>query len=155
MRLVATLPLLLASLLLPTVAFAADSPEERAIEARQSLMHLRAYNVGPLVAMLKGDIPYDADRASTLASNLKAMLAMDMSSAWMKGTSNKVYPDDTRALPGIWASDSEFAQRNRNFAEAVKKLAAVAGDGMGALAPAAKNLLQACKACHDDYREED
>lgn len=155
MRLVATLPLLIASLLIPMAAFAADSPEERAIEARQGLMHLRVYNVAPLVAMLKGDIPYDAEKASTLTNNLKALLGMDVSAFWMEGTSNKAYPDKTGALAAIWAPDSEFMQRHRNYADAVKQLAAVAGDGMGAFAPAAKNLLQACKACHDDYREED
>lgn len=155
MRLVATLALLIAALALAMPVGAADTPEERAINARQGVMHLRVFNLAPLVAMIKGDMPYDAEKARTLANNLRAMLNMDVSSAWMKGTSNEQYPDKTRALPAIWAPDSEFAERGKAYAEAVNKLAGVAGDGLDALAPAVKDLAQACKACHDDYREEE
>lgn len=154
MRYVATLTLLITSLSLAVPVSAADSPEEMAINARQGIMHLRVYNLAPLVAMIKGEMPYDAEQASTLADNLEVMLNMDMTGAWMQGTSNAQYPDKTRALPAIWAPDSEFAQRGKNFAQAVNQLAAVAGDGLDALAPAVKDLAQACKACHDDYREE-
>lgn len=154
MRSVASFMLLLVGLSMATCALA-DSPEERAIDARQGMMHMRAFNLAPLIGMLKGDIPYDADRASTLANNLKAMLDMDMSSAWMKGTSNENYADETRALASIWAADSEFGKHGQQFAKAVKRLASVAGDGREAMAPAVKNLAQACKGCHDDYREED
>lgn len=153
MRLVAVLTLWVVSLSIALPALAA-SPQERAIDARQGMMHVRAFNLAPLIGMLKGDISYDAERASTLAHNLKAMLDMDMRSAWMKGTSTDTYPDDTEALPAIWAPDSEFADHGQAFAKAVTQLAAVAGDGMDAMAPATKDVAHACKACHDDYRED-
>lgn len=158
MRTIATLTLLIVGALTALTAlpvFAADSPEERAIDARQGMMHIRAFNVAPLIGMLKGDIPYDAARASKLANNLKAMLEMDMGGAWVKGTSNKAYPDDTEALPAIWSADSEFSDRGQAYAKAVMELAAVAGNGRNALAPATKDLAQSCKSCHDDYREDD
>lgn len=155
MRFAVALTLLIAGLSLAMPVSAADSPEERAIKARQGVMRIRVFNVAPLFAMLKGDIPYDAEMASTLAGNLKIMLNMEMGRAWMKGTSNEAYPEKTRALPGIWAPDSEFAERGRAYAEAVKQLAEVAGDGLDALAPAAKDLARACKSCHEDYREEE
>src|SRR5699024_348832 len=155
MRPTVTFTVLIAALLLAMPAFAADSPEGRAIEARQGLMHVRAFNLAPLIGMLKGEIPYDAEQASKLANNLKVMLDMDMAGAWMKGTSNEEYPDDTEALPGIWAADSEMADRGQAYAEAVQQLVTVAGDGREAFAPAVKDLAQACKACHDDYREDD
>lgn len=80
MRLVAVLTLWVVSLSIALPALAA-SPQERAIDARQGMMHVRAFNLAPLIGMLKGDISYDAERASTLAHNLKAMLDMDMRSA--------------------------------------------------------------------------
>lgn len=152
MRLVATLTLLIASMAVMLPTFAASSPEENAIEARQGMMHLRAFNLGPLVGMLKGKIPYDAAQAKNLANNLSALLDVDMRSAWMPGTSNKAYPDATEALPGIWAADSKLVEHHQALVDAVAKLAPVAGDGMEALAPAVKNVAQSCKGCHDDYK---
>lgn len=152
MRIIVTLVLLITGLSFALPSFAAKTPEESAMAARQGLMHIRAFNLGPLIGMIKGDIPYDAEQASTLANNLKTMLALNMRSAWMEGTSNKAYPDKTDALPGIWASDSKFGEHGKDFAQAVNRLADAAGFGLDAMAPAAKKLAQTCKACHDDYR---
>src|SRR5690625_4948891 len=91
MRLVARLTLLVTCLAASGLTVAAPSPQERAIGARQGMMHLRAFNLGPLIGMLKGDIPYDAQQASTLAGNLQALLAVDMRRAWMQGSSNDDY----------------------------------------------------------------
>jgi len=152
MRISITVALLIASLAFALPGFAAKTPQESAIAARQGLMHLRAFNLGPLIGMIKRDIPYDAEQASIAANNLKTLLAMDMRAAWMEGTSHEAYPDKTDALPAIWAADSDFAQHGEEFADAVKRLAAVAGDGLDTMAPAAKKLAQSCKGCHDDYR---
>ena len=54
-----------------------DDPMLKAIKARQAIMVLRSWNAGPLFGMAKGKIEYDAERATTLANNLKAELAMD------------------------------------------------------------------------------
>lgn len=155
MRLVATLTLLISTLFLALPVTAADSPEERAIAARQGMMDIRAFSLAPLIGMLKGEIPYDAKRANKLAHNLTALLDLKMAGAWTKGTSTDQYPDKTNALPAIWAPDSEFRERGKDFVKAAKQLASVAGQGFEAFAPAAKDLAQACKACHDDYRAEE
>lgn len=144
----------LVSLSFMAPASAAKDPEESAIDARQGEMQLRAFNTGPLVAMAKGEIPYDAEMAGTLANNLKVLLSLDNSRAWMKGTSNEDYPGKTEALPAIWDSGSEIGDRGEAFAKAVNELADAAGQGLDALRPAVVNLGDACKACHDDYRED-
>lgn len=148
-----TLPLVGLSLAMP--ASADNDLEESAIKARQGQMQLRSFNASPLFAMAKEDLPYDAEMASTLANNLKVMLNLDLGRAWMKGTSTEEYPDETRALPAIWESGSEIGDRGETYAEAVNALADAAGGGLDALTPAVKDLGQACKGCHDDYREED
>lgn len=151
MRTALVLPLLIAGLAAAAPVLAADSPEEAAIKAREGVMHIRAFNLGNLVAMVKQEVPYDADAAQTYAGNLKTLNQVDMRSAWMEGTSVDQYID-SRAKPEIWTSGAKFADHAKQEAEAADKLAAVAGDGLQAMAPAVKDLAQTCKNCHDDYR---
>lgn len=155
MRVVSTLTLLFAGLSFAMPALAADDPKEKAIDARQAEMQLRSFNAGPLFAMAKGDMPYDADMAGTLANNLKVLLSLDNGRAWIKGTSIDEYPDETDALPAVWESGSEIGDRGKAYAEAVNGLAGAAGQGLEALTAGVKDLGQACKGCHDDYREDD
>lgn len=129
--------------------------EESAIDARQGEMQLRSFNAGPLFAMAKGDMAYDAEMAAKLANNLKILLSLDNGRAWMQGTSTEDYPDKTRALPAVWKSDSEIGDRGKAYVDAVNALAASAGEGLDALTTGVKDLGRACKGCHDDYREED
>lgn len=139
--------------LMVSSAFAKDV-EESAIDARQGEMQLRAFNAGPLIAMAKGDIAYDADVAGTLANNLKVLLSLDNGRAWMQGTSNEDYPGESEALPAIWESGSEIGDRGEQYAQAVNALAEAAGQGLDAMRPRVADLGDACKACHDDYRED-
>lgn len=155
MRFFPRLGLLLIGLSLALSVFAAHDPKKDAIKARQGQMELRSFNAGPLFAMAKGDMPYDAKLAKKLAGNLKLMLNLDNSRAWIKGTSNKDYPDDTKALPKIWETWPKIADYGKDYAKAVKALAAVAGDGRDALRGKVKDLGKACKHCHDDFREKE
>ena len=154
MRTALVLPLLMAALAASAPARAADSPEETAIKAREGVMHIRAFNLGNLVAMVKKEVPYDADAAQTYASNLKTLNQLDMRGAWMEGTSVDQYID-SRAKPEIWAQGDKFADHGKKEAEAADKLAAVAGDGLNSMAPAVKDLAETCKGCHDDFRTKD
>ena len=67
--------LLLVGLSLTVPGFAAKDPKKSAIKARQGEMQMRAYNAGPLFAMAKGKIPYDAAKAQMLADNLVKLTA--------------------------------------------------------------------------------
>ena len=149
----AALALIGLSVALPT--FADRDPKKEAIKARQAEMQLRKFNAGPLFAMAKGDMPYDAKMAEKLAGNLKLMLDLDNGRAWMKGTSNEDYPDDTTALPKIWETWPKIADYGKDYKEAVNELAAASGNGVDALRSKVKKLGKACKNCHDDFREED
>lgn len=155
MRIVYKLVLLLAGLTLAVPFAAANDLEEAAIKARQAEMQLRSFNAAPLFAMVKGERDYDPALATTAANNLKVMLDLDNRRAWMPGTSIDQYPDETDALPAIWEADSEIGERGKAFAKAVNALADDAGFGLDALEPAVKDLGRACKACHDDYRQDD
>lgn len=136
-------------------AIAADDPNVALIEARQGEMELRAYSVGPLFAMAKGDMPYDAKQAAALANNLVVLRQIDMGRAWAPGTGTDKYPDETHALPEVWSTYPKVAEAGKEYAAAVDELAAVAGNGLDALRSKIGAVGDACKGCHDDFREEE
>jgi len=132
---------------------AAKDPKMNAIKARQGEMQLRAFNAGPLFAMVKGKIEYNAELASKLAGNLKLMLDLDNGRAWAKGSDNDAYPGKTTALPKIWTTYPEISEYGKKYASAVKDLATVAGTGADALKSKMGALGKSCKGCHDEFRE--
>ena len=145
--------LVLIGLSLTAPGFAAKDPKKSAIKARQGEMQMRAYNAGPLFAMAKGKMPYDAAKAQMLADNLVKLMDIDISSSWMQGTDNKAYPDDTTSLPKIWTTYPEIKEYGKKYAKAVKELAAAAGKGEKAMKSKVGALGKSCKGCHDDFRE--
>ena len=134
--------------------FAADKdPNLGLIKARQGVMQLRAYSAGPLFAMAKGKMPYDAAQAAKLANNLKLLLQLDVGGAWAKGTGNDKYPGKTHALPEVWSTYPKVAEAGKKYGAAVNELAAVAGSGLDQLKSKIGELGKSCKGCHDDFRE--
>lgn len=149
------LTILLLGLTLALPGFAAKDPNKGAIKARQGEMQLRAYNAGPLFAMAKGQMPYDAAKAKMLANNLVELLDVDIRSSWVKGTDNEAYPDDTTALPEIWTTYPEIGNYGKKYVTAVRELAEVAGNGLDPMKSKIGALGKSCKGCHDEFREKE
>ena len=80
-----------------------DRALKAAVDARQGLMDLYAFNLGLLGGMAKGDIAYDADAASKAAGNLAALSRLDGSRMWPPGSDNGALGDETAALAAIRA----------------------------------------------------
>ena len=137
-----------------TVNAADKDPLEKAIKARQAVMVLRAWNAGPLFAMAKGDIDYDAEVATTHANNLKAEFGMNNGAMWVEGTDAVDYPDLSRSLPEIWTTYPAVAEAGTQYKDAVNALADNAGGGLDALRSVIGDLGKSCKGCHDDFRTE-
>lgn len=154
MRFVFPVTMLATCMLLTTPVLAKDSPEESAIKVRQGYMHLQAYSLGPLIAMIKRDRDYDADVAQTMANNLQNLQGVNIAGAWMKGTSTDEF-DETRALPAIWTHTDDLGDKSKKSADAIAELVKVAGNGLKEMTPKVKNVADSCKSCHDDYRAED
>ena len=129
--------------------------QEAAMKARQGEMQLRSFNAGPLLTMAKGKISYDAEMAKKLSAYLKLLLDLDNGWAWMEGTSNKEYDDDTTALPKIWEPWPKIADYGKDYAKAVNELAAIADNGQDALKDKIKGLGKTCRNCHNDFRKKD
>ena len=144
--------LAVAGLTLTLSAFAADDPNEKAIKARQAVMKLQSWYAGPLFAMAKGEIEYDAEMAKTYAANLSIMADVEGGAMWPEGTDNDAYEGKTRALPDIWLTMPEVGKKAEALSETAAALAEVAGDGLDALRSRIGSVGKACKGCHDDFR---
>ena len=153
MKTATKLGLLIVAMALALPSFAAKDPNEKAIKARQGEMQLRAFNAGPLFAMSKGQMDYDAALASKLAGNLKLLLDLDTSRHWPQGSDTDNYSGKTTALPKIWTTYPEIADYGKKYKSAVNDLAAVAGNGLDGLKDKVGALGKSCKGCHDEFRE--
>ena len=150
------------ALLAAGVAFAANAAFadghsaalEKAIKARQGLMQVYSFNLSGLGAMAKGEKPYDAKLAASLAGALQNAGKASIGALWPQGSDSTAMPGKTRALVAAWTTYPEVAKKQEAFLKAAAALAAGAGngaDGLGALVGA---VGKSCGGCHKPFRAE-
>lgn len=146
-----------AALMAPTLAIPQDKPDigDKAIGARQGFMQLVVWNAGPLFGMAKGDVAYDAAKATAAAANLQALAGYDFPALFLDGTSKADKTGKTRALPDIWADRAKFDQAFADWRAAVATVAAEAGKGQAELAAAVGGMGKSCGGCHKPFRAEE
>jgi cytochrome c556 len=142
-----------ASLTAPFPAYANEATEA-AVKARQSLMTLIAYNLGPMALMAQGRMEYDADIAQYAADNLHAVTRHSQERLWPEGSAHGEF-EDTAARPAIWENLEEFSTRYSALQDAAATVQGAAGDGLGSLQGALGDLGGACRACHEQFRVSD
>jgi len=128
-------------------------PNVQATNYRQSLMRVIAGNAGPLGAMARDRMPYNAALAEKNVTRV-AFLAGMISDAFVRDTSSADV--ETAAKPEIWANHAEFdrlANETRMKAEAA--VTAVRGGNEAAAKSALGAIFMTCGGCHDEYRVED
>lgn len=138
---------------IPVMAFAV-SPEQT-VEARRGYFALVGTEFGPLVAMAKGEMPYDVAAAKAHAADLVALATYTQDDLLASGPSMAELPGKTRAKATIYTDLPGYQAAGQAFYDAVIALDAVAGNGPEALAPAVGKLGGTCKGCHDDFRAKD
>ena len=122
---------------------------ERTIKYRQSALYLLGWNIGPIAAMVKGDIPFDAKTAELRATRL-AQIA-PMIAEGFPADSQTGAP--TKAKPEIWQNMDDFKSKAAALEQATAKLAEAASSGDPKLVAAGLGEVGgACKACHDKYK---
>ena len=145
-----------AALLATAVAASAEMEQEqaeRAVETRQSVLHLMGWNMGPLGAMARGRMDFDAARVETNADRLLALANM-MSDAF--GPDTRANTVTTEALDKIWEQPEAFAAKIQDTIDAAARLKSVAGSGdEGAMREAIAGLGSTSGSCHDDFRADD
>jgi cytochrome c556 len=130
-------------------AYGGGKPED-AVHYRQGIMMGMAWNVGPMGAMVKGDMDFDAGKFAFLAGRL-AVLAPMSGEAFTKDTAAA----KSEAKPGLWDNLDDFKQRMDALVKETAKLAEAAkGGDEGAMKAAFGDTVKVCKGCHDEYQEE-
>jgi len=115
-------------------------------------MQLSSFYLGQLGAMAKGEVDYDAERATVIAASLQNISQVDQSALWPQGSDSAAMAGETRALPAIWETWPAIAEVGAAYGEAVATLASTAGDGLEALQAGVGGVGKECGACHDKYR---
>ncbi len=140
---------------LASTAIAADGPHDKAIKARQAMFQLYSFSLGTLSGMAKGKIDYDADLAAEMAANLNAAANLGQSAFWPAGSDSENSDNaKNRALPAIWESFPEVAEKADALKTAAAALAENAGGGLDSLKASLGPVGKSCKGCHDDFRAE-
>lgn len=131
-----------------STALAAGSVQG-AIDFRESVMTAFKWYMGPMGAMAKGKIPFDAAYFRSRAEGLANATRLDVAEGFPEGSIG-----ESEARPEIWLEWDKFQaeyEALRKEAEALREVAA-SGDEAAMKAQFAKTGEQ-CGSCHKKYRE--
>jgi cytochrome c556 len=140
----AGLVVVLTAILGTGVALAVEDP----IKERKQLMKGNGEAVKGIVAVFKGEKPYDAEDAAKAMTEINKSLATFVT-LFPKGSETG---EDTAAKPEIWDDKAEFESKAKDLEEATAKAAAAATGGFDSFKVAFGDVGKACKACHEKFR---
>jgi cytochrome c556 len=121
---------------------------ERTIKYRQSALYLLGWNIGPISAMVKGEMPFDAKAAELRAQRLAEIAPMIAEG--FPADSQTGAP--TKAKPEIWQNMDDFRSKAAALERATAKFAQTAKSGdLKQIGAGLGEVGNACKACHDKY----
>lgn len=125
-----------------------QKPED-AVKYRQSAMFVMANHFGRIGAMVQGRAPYDAAAAAANADVAATMSRLPFA-GFVEGTSST---EKGRAKANIWTERAKFDEGAKKMQDEMAKLvAATKTNNLDNVKAAFGPVGQACKACHDDYR---
>ena len=138
--------------LLSSSTWAVDN--EELVEARQGLMKLYSVNMDLLGEMTRRIEPYNKNTAKAVANNLLALSKLEIGALWPEGTSlaDKGFEDKTLAKPDIWEKRDKISQHQKKLVTSMEKLAKDAAWSLEYLDDALKDVSDACRSCHKDFR---
>jgi cytochrome c556 len=147
MKLAAPLAIALA-LAYAAPASAQFAKPEDAVKYRQSALFVMAQHFGRIGAMVNGRVPYDAK-----AANENAEIVADMAKLPWAGFAAGTDKISQKAKPEIWTEQAKFKEHNEKLVgETGKLLAAAKTNNLDNLKTAFGSTAAACKACHDNFR---
>jgi len=127
-----------------------QKPED-AVKYRQSAMTVMANHFGRVGAMVQGRVPFDAATANANAE-VVAMMSKLPFIAYVEGTPGTAKGG---ASPAIWTKRAEFdAAASKMQEEVAKLLAAAKTNNLDNIKGAFGGVGQACKGCHDNFRNQ-
>ncbi len=137
-------------------AYAAkQTPEEAAVEYRQSAYTMIKHHFGPMAAMVKGEMEFDAEAFTKNAEALAALSAFPIN-GFVDGSYIGQTDAKTDAKADIGTNMDDFKEKMESFkVESANLVKASASGDMAEIKPQFGKTAQTCKACHDQYREKD
>jgi len=143
------------SLLTFSTGFAQSAPRpESLIKWRQSAYQVIAWNSGRLKAALAGN--YDSHEIQSAANALAAVANSGLAELFAPGTADGKGWRETTARDQVFSDPAKFNALTEEFAREANALArlAAAGDRKTVNDQFLK-VAQACKTCHEKYRQTD
>jgi cytochrome c556 len=148
MKIFASFVLAAATLTLAAPASAQFTKPEDAVKYRKNALFVMQQNFSRVAAMAAGKAPFDAKVAAESAA-----VAEFMSKLPWAGFGEGTDKGDTKAKPEIWAEKAKFNEYADKMQAEMSKLATAAKTGnLDAIKAAAHPVGEACKTCHDAYR---
>ncbi len=130
------------------------SPEQLAqqsVDTRQGLQKVMGFEMGPLGAMLKNKMPFDAAVAGKNAGNIAALASLQPD---IFAADTRKFTLKTKAREGIWTNKSDFDSKSNDLVKAAQDAVTAAKTGdKGATLKAVATMGKACGACHDNFRD--
>ena len=132
--------------------FAAGSADDM-INARQAEMKVNVKAIKSLLAIVKGEKPFDAAAVQAAAKSMSDARAEGVAkdvwnASYQKGTSVK-----SNAKPEVWSDAADFAAAWKNLDTAIAAVGASKDEA--SLKAAFPKLGAACKGCHEKFRAAD
>lgn len=143
-------PVLLGLLLTGCLVQGQAQADEHAAEYREEIMEAVGGHMQAIVKIAKGEVAYN-DHLVVLARNMAGLATI----------AQNIFPEgsavgDTHALPAIWLEPEAFAERLQAFLDAAGHFDTVVASGdMSGFGEALQGLGQACKSCHDKFKDDD
>ena len=129
---------------------AAVADDEDYIKYRQAMMKAIGGHMGASTQIVRGKVAPEGD----LLMHARAL-------AELNAHLPRLFPagsdfGETKAKPAIWDEPAKFEQATTAARDATAAfLGAVEGGDAAAIAAAHKDVGQACKGCHEDFRQKD
>ena len=130
-----------------TLAYA--GPDE-SIKARQTFMKQRGDALRPLVAMMKGEAPYDAAVVKAAIGTINAAWEVAAKDDPFAPDSVKGITVETWAKPEVWSDLEGFKAASEAGAKAMAALAA--SNDEASFNAAFSEVGKSCGGCHEKYR---
>ena len=139
-----------------TGVVSAQEDHSRAVSARLAYMQLNGFYMGQLAAIAKGEVAYDAERATAIASSLLALANMDASAMWPAGSGNDnpALAGKTRAKPELWSTFPAVMEKASALNQALEAMVTAAGTDLASLQGAIGAVVAGCGGCHRPFRAE-
>lgn len=121
-----------------------------AVEYREGVMNVLSWNAGHMVAMTKGEVPFDRAAFQGYAADLAAAANLNL----LPGFPEDSVTEDSDAKDEIWLNWAGFESSLEDLRTQAAKLAERAASGdEAAVKEQFGATRKACKACHDDFKK--